>query len=205
LESTSQSSTIPPAPSRGLLESVARGDADAYRAAVDAFGPLVWSIARTYTPTAHDAEDAAQEAFLKLWRVAHRYDPSRGSEVAFVVTVARNAVLDYRRRTGSSKPAEHRDPAEMAAPSSAVTYPAIARDDARVAQEAMKSLPRDQHEALSLAIHRGLTQEAIARTLNIPLGTVKTRIRSALIGLRQALTPRSPDSSRPTLAGEGQQ
>lgn len=66
--------------------------------ALDAYGPLVRSIARTYCRAQHDAEDAVQEAFVKVWRAAPKYDARVASEPAFVATVARNAVIDYRRR-----------------------------------------------------------------------------------------------------------
>jgi len=68
------------------------------RACLDSFGPLVWSLARKYTPTQADAEDAVQDIFLDLWRSASRYDPERSSEPAFVAMIARRRLVDLRRR-----------------------------------------------------------------------------------------------------------
>jgi RNA polymerase sigma-70 factor (ECF subfamily) len=168
----------------GILAAVARGDATAFARGVDAFGPLVWSIARTYFVRQADAEDATQEAFLKLWKVAGQFDPARGSESAFVATVARSAIIDYRRRRGSLAPIpESHAPVAPASTTGGV----LEGDEVRATLRAIMELPAEQRDALSLAVHRGLTQETIAQELGIPLGTVKTRIRGALIRLRDTL------------------
>ena len=177
-------SRVAPTAGGGLLRAVARGEDGALARALDLYGPLVWSIARTYCPRHGDAEDAAQEAFLRLWRVADRYDPSRGSEAAFVVAVTRNRVLEFRRanqrreaRVGAAEVGD--------APGAAEVGPVS--EEARLAQRAMSELPEEQQEALRLTVQRGLTQEDAARSLGLPLGTVKTRVRSALMRLREAL------------------
>jgi RNA polymerase sigma-70 factor (ECF subfamily) len=182
----SQASSQPgvAAPAGGsLLAPIARRESGSFRRAIDAFGPLVWSIARTYCANPADAEDAAQEAFLKLWRVAGQYDARRGSEAAFVVVVARRSVLDFRRTTRRQASGVERA-AQRHAPERA---PRAANDDTRRASEAMSLLPTEQQDALRLAVQRGLTQEAISGVLGVPLGTVKTRIRTALIRLRDTL------------------
>lgn len=176
----------------GLLGAVARRDPGSFRRAVDSFGPLVWSIARTYCTNQADAEDAAQEAFLKLWRVAGQYDAARGSEAAFVVVVARRSVLDFRRTARRQASGAERA-AERPAPATAAVAPS---EDSRRAAEAMARLPGEQQDALRLAVQRGLTQEAISGVLGVPLGTVKTRIRTALIRLRDTLdVERRPGAS----------
>ncbi len=182
---TSSTQPTPPAgPSAGTLGAVARGEADAFRRALDAFGPIVWGVARTYCTNPADAEDATQEAFLKIWRVARQYDPGRGSESAFVVTVARRTVLDFRRGSRRAAATIVRG-AELKPPSPPAPGPAA--DETRRARDAMATLPVEQQEALRLAVQGGLTQETIASSLGLPLGTVKTRIRSALIRLRDTL------------------
>lgn len=165
-----------------MLAAVARREPDSFRRALDSFGPMVWSIARTYCTNQADAEDATQEAFLKLWRVAERYDPARGSEGAFVVVVARRSVLDFRRTSRRQGVIADRAPGPPPQPD-----PVSVTDDARRASDAMAMLPKEQQDALGLAVHRGLTQEAISGVLGVPLGTVKTRIRTGLIRLRDAL------------------
>ena len=177
------------APVPSLLADLARGGSDARRRVVDVFGPVVWSIARTYCRDQHAAEDAAQEAFLRLCRVAHRYDPSRGTEAAFVAAVARSSVIDFRRQAAPAAP-------PIADTATAPDAPPFA-DDARRAVEILGTLPTEQQEAVRLAVQRGMTQEEIAGALRLPLGTVKTRIRSALMRMREALgAPRTTGRAR---------
>lgn len=187
-----------------ILPAIARGDAGAVRRALDAYGPLVWSIARTYCRAQHDAEDAVQEAFVKVWRAAPKYDARVASEPAFVATVARNAVIDYRRRrpkeattdfshdlAESRRTAPGTSQAEQSADRSSA-FPA----DAQRAVSAMKMLSPEQQEAIRLTVQRGLTQQEAATALSIPLGTVKTRVRSALLALNSVLnTPSRRPSS----------
>lgn len=170
----------------GILAGVARGDSSAMSRALEVFGPLVWSIARTYCVRHHDAEEAAQEAFVKLWRMASRYDPSRGSETAFVVAVARSRVLDYRRSKQCEAPAVDVDERRQGDTKSS-RGASVGGDDPHRAAAAMAQLPAEQQEALRLTVQRGLTQESAAQALGVPLGTVKTRVRSGLTRLRDAM------------------
>lgn len=169
----------------GILAGVARGDSSAMSRALEVFGPLVWSIARTYCVRHHDAEEAAQEAFVKLWRMASRYDPSRGSETAFVVAVARSRVLDYRRSKQCEAPAVDVDDGRQG--DTKIGSARSAGDDQLRAAAALSQLPAEQQEALRLTVQRGLTQESAAQALGVPLGTVKTRVRSGLMRLRDAM------------------
>ncbi len=193
------SSPQPPGP--GTLAAVARGEPDAFRRALDAFGPIVWGVARTYCPNQQDAEDATQEAFLKLWRVAGQFNPARGSESAFVVTVARRTVIDFRRSAHRYSAAVQRA-AEFKPPPPPPPPAGPLGEETRRARDAMAALPVEQQDALRLAVQRGLTQEAIAGALGLPLGTVKTRIRTALIRLRDTLD--AADQRSRTLAGSAE-
>lgn len=171
----------------GLLSAVARGEAGAAERAARAYGPLVWSVARTYCRDMHDAEDAAQEAFVRLWRLAARHDPARGSEPSFVAVVSRGAVIDYLRQRGRrvvpvALEASGNTPAAPAVPGAGLT------EEVGRAAALLAAIPAEQREVLELAIGRGMTHETIATSLKLPLGTVKTRVRSALMKLREAMT-----------------
>ncbi len=80
-----------------LLQRIAQGDESAVPACLAAYGGLVWSLARRYASDPSDAEDAAQEVFIELWRHAGRFDPAVASEATFVATVARRRLLDRAR------------------------------------------------------------------------------------------------------------
>lgn len=157
---------------------------------VTRYSPLVWSIARTYCHSLADAEEATQEAVTRLWRSASRFDPQRSPEAAFVVLVARSTILDYvrsqraRRRLG----AEERPVRDAAAepPVGAARAMEFA-EESKMAQAILAKLSPEQQAVIRLAVHRGLTQSAIAQALGIPLGTVKTRTRAAIAALRLAL------------------
>jgi len=148
-----------------ILFAIARGDASAVRRALDAYSPLVWSIARTYCRAQHDAEDAVQEAFVKIWRAAPKYDPSIASEAAFVATVARNAVIDFRRRRPKETTSDFsHDLAESQRTARATALVDDSADrsaafpaDAQRAVSAMKMLSLVQQEAIRLTVQRGLT------------------------------------------------
>jgi RNA polymerase sigma-70 factor (ECF subfamily) len=170
-------------PQPALLVRAARGDEAAVRACLKRFGPIVWGLARRLTPTAADAEDAAQEIFLDLWRHGARFDAGRASEEAFVAVVARRRLIDRRRRlqrrpvtatlTLADEPGVHGD-AERCA-------------EAGQAARAMGGLRVEQREVLRLAIAEGLTHEEIAERTRMPLGTVKAHARRGLNRIRAAL------------------
>lgn len=196
-----------------LLVAIARGDPQAPTRALEVYGGLVWKIARTYLKRREDAEDASQEVFISLCRTAHRFDPTRGSEAAFVAAVARSRVIDLARRlrarpdigaagTGGDEALDQR------AHDSGGPYTGGQRDpergqefaeDARRAKEALAALSPEQQEVIRLTVHRGYTHEGVAKVLGIPAGTAKTRIRTALTRLRDVL--RAPASGHtPALA-----
>lgn len=189
------------------LAALQAGGPEALRAFSRVFGGLVWSIARTYCPKPQDAEDAAQEALVRLWRSAPMYDPSRGSPTAFVIVVARGAVLDFRKRM--ARAANNQAVAAVASadqptpPPSPVASPAV--EHAGLAEKALADLPDEQREVLTLSIRSGLSHDQISRSLSVPLGTVKSRIRLGLIALRSRLgsgaIAHGPADRRPATGG----
>lgn len=158
------------------------------------FAPLVWSAARRYLGGSPEAEDAVQEIFIELWRKADRFEPSLGSETAFVMTLARRRLLDARRR--SSRQPEW-TPLEEAWEQLAEPAPE-GRDDDESAQAlaVLRALPAEQQQVLELSLRDGWTHSEIASRLALPLGTVKTQLRRGLQRIRQALGV-TPAQSRP--------
>lgn len=129
------------------------------------------------------AEDATQEAFAAIWRSARTYDPARGSGAPWLYAVARNAITDGLRRAPEpvaeppDRPGREPDPAEHAESEWAAW---------RV-HRALAELPARERPVIELAYWGGLSQSEIAERLSLPLGTVKTRTRSALARLADAL------------------
>jgi RNA polymerase sigma-70 factor (ECF subfamily) len=178
-----------------LLHAAGRGEPDAIRACLDAFGGLVWSLARKSSPTREDAEDAVQEIFLALWKNASRYDAKLGSEAVFVATIARRRLIDRARARKRVIPA---DPvSEPRLPPSGSASAEVCVEASRAA-EAMTKLRPEQRDILLLATVHGLTHEEIATMRGMPLGTVKTHARRALIRMRQMLVNGSDEAEEVT-------
>jgi len=164
-----------------LLQRLAAGDHEALGEFYDLYAGLANGLALRILRDRSDAEDAVQEAFVQVWREAARYDPRRGSPQAWLCTIARTRALDRRRRRVA-----RREDATGALPASSS---APQMEEALTVRKALGGLSTDERRALELAYYEGLTQSEIARRLNEPLGTIKTRIRTAMIRLREALGP----------------
>ncbi len=174
------------------VAGAARGNGSALAALYDRHARAVYSLALRVVADEADAEEVVQEVFDQAWRQASRYDPARGTVVAWLLNMARTRAIDRLRarrarpdRAGlESEQAWSELPASSADPLDALD---TARDAARVRQ-ALQRLPLIQRVAIELAYFEGLTQTEIAARLEEPLGTVKTRIRVALLKLRDALS-----------------
>jgi RNA polymerase sigma-70 factor (ECF subfamily) len=171
-----------------LLQRVAAGDETAVRECLDRYGALVWSLARRMSPSQQDAEDAAQEIFLELWRKAPRFDPSIASETAFVAMIARRRLID-RRRAAQRRPEDVGNIAVEPIDEGAERRGEVCAE-ATFAARAMETLRPEQRQVLVLAACHGLSHEEISSSTGMPLGTVKTHVRRALMHVRDALLGR---------------
>jgi RNA polymerase sigma-70 factor (ECF subfamily) len=176
-----------------LLERVAGGDKAAAREMVDRFGPLVWSLVRSFTDSKADAEDATQDVFVHLWKKAHMYDARFGTEDQFVAVVARRRLID-RTRSEAARPARAVPDIESVAPASHGSDGQSM--DAGLAREFLGGLVEEERTVLLLSIARGLTHEQIARHLSMPLGTVKGYIYRGLAALRERFHRRESEALR---------
>ncbi len=167
-----------------LLERVAAGDTGAVREVIDRYGNLVWSLARRFTQNEADAEEAVQEIFFQLWRKADQYDRDAGKEVTFVSLIARRQLIDrWRKEKRQARPMEieHKPIAEH-------NSAALEDDeDAKRAMEAYTTLDNDAQTLLRLSIEHGHSHSEIAQITGMPLGTVKTKIRTGLRRIREAM------------------
>jgi RNA polymerase sigma-70 factor (ECF subfamily) len=164
-----------------LIRRLRSGDHKALGEFYDQYAGLVNGLAIRILRDPAEAEDTVQEVFVQVWKQAARFDPSRGTPQAWLCTMARTRALDRLRKRTS-----RREEPEEAAPAA---NPAPRNEEALAVRRALDGLPQDQRRALELAYYEGLTQSEIAERLAEPLGTVKTRIRTAMIRLRGVLGP----------------
>ena len=162
-----------------LLVRVADRDREAFEQLYHRYVRSVFGIALRRLRDRQRAEDAVQETFAAVWRSAGSYKPERGPAAPWLYAVARNAIVDRMR-------AKSEPPAELPETASAEPGPAERAESAYVSwrvHRALEELPTREREVLELAYWSGLSQSEVASFLAIPLGTVKTRTRSALTRL----------------------
>jgi RNA polymerase sigma factor (sigma-70 family) len=168
-----------------LLALVAQGDDEALAALYDRFGRLAYAIALRVLRDPELAQDAVQEAFLAAWRTAAGFDPRRGTASTWLLTLVHRRAVDIvrreQRRRGEPLLASAADTA------GAADEDALLRDRRRAVLEALDQLSPEQRRALELAYYGGLTQSELAEQLGVPLGTVKSRMFTALARLRDLL------------------
>lgn len=151
------------------------------------YGQAVWSLCLRLSPTRADAEDATQEIFLDVWRSAGRFDAGKGSELSFIMTIARRRLIDRLRRRNARPITE---PEEFLPASEALTAPDASPEinaEVAVAVRALESLKTEQAEVIKMSVYKGLTHREIAEITGKPLGTVKTLIRRGLMQVREIL------------------
>lgn len=166
-----------------LLQRIGRGDREAFDALYRRFVRPVFSLALRRLGDRGRAEDATQETFASVWRSARSFRPERGPGAPWLYAVARNAIVD-RTRQRSEPPMEIPDrPSPESGPADEAERSWVSF---RV-HGAVQELPENERTLLELAYWGGLSQSEIADFLDIPLGTVKTRTRSALSRLADVL------------------
>jgi RNA polymerase sigma factor (sigma-70 family) len=167
-----------------LLAGLASGDPDDAAAFVRRFQSRVYGLALTMLRDPELADDVAQEAFERAWKHAATYDARRGRVSSWLLTITRNLAIDRTR----TRPVAPTDPDVIASRLDLAEHDALPdipeRDRLR---RAVAALPDDQKRALVLAVYGGRTAREISELDDVPLGTVKTRIRTAMIRLRETL------------------
>jgi len=166
-----------------LIQRAATGDQNAFEDLYRRYARSVFGLALRRLGDRGRAEDAVQETFASIWRSASSYRPERGPGAPWVYAVARNAIVD-RARARSETPAEvPEEPSSEAGPPDRAEQSWVAW---RV-HRALEELPEREREVIALAYWSGLSQSEVAEFLGVPLGTVKTRTRSALAHLADLL------------------
>lgn len=174
----------PPVDQSALMLQVQRGDQVAFAALYDSLSSLVFGVVKRVVRDSSMSDEVTQEVFVEVWRTAARYDPARASVSTWVVTMARRRAVDRVRREQSQR---NRIAALSEEPAPVVTEPdaaVVSSLDVERVQRALVRLPDDQREVIRLAFIEGHAHGAIAEMLDLPLGTVKGRIRGGLKRLR---------------------
>jgi RNA polymerase sigma-70 factor (ECF subfamily) len=166
-----------------LLNRVRSGDEQAMATLYDRYSRVVYSVALRVLRDASSAEDVLQEVFLGIWRNPQSFVSTRGSLAGWLAVVARNRSIDVLRRR---RPSESIEEMQLASPYN-LANEAERNTLMERARTIIRHLPPEQRKTLEMAFFDGLTHTEIAEMTGDPLGTVKTRIRSALITLRKDL------------------
>jgi RNA polymerase sigma-70 factor, ECF subfamily len=167
-----------------LIERVAQRDRAAFEELYARYARPVLGLALRRIGDRGRAEDSVQDVFAAVWRSAASYDRDRGPGGAWLYTIARNAIVDSLRR---KQPPTVADPPDVASTAPTPDEKAEASWSAWQVHRALETLPEQERVVIDLAYFSGLSQSEVASFLSIPLGTVKTRTRSALARLADVL------------------
>lgn len=181
--------SMPQVPDYMLIERVIAGDESALSAIYDRYSPMLFGLLARILQDRLAAEDLLQDLFLQLWRGAGKFDASRGSLPAWLTVVARNRAISQLRGARNRELLEEKDGdyANIFVSDQNVEDEAARAELARNLTTALGTLPAEQRRTLELAYFEGMTQSEIAARTGCPLGTVKTRVRTALQSLRQII------------------
>ena len=181
-------SAVGPASLDALLQQVARGDTGAFERLYDRVAGSVFGVIRRVLRDPDQSEEVAQEVLVEVWRTATRFDAGLGSASTWIHTMAHRRAVDRVRSAQASHDREER----VAVRDHQPAYDEVAdRVETRLEQEQVRrcvdKLTDVQRESVTLAYYGGYTYREVAELLDVPLGTVKTRMRDGLIRLRDCL------------------
>ena len=172
---------------RRLVQSVARNlDREAFAALFDALAPRLKSFMISKGASPELAEDLVQETMISVWRKAGLYDPAKGSALTWIFTIARNLRIDKLRKQSSMPLAELGDYDAPSGEPGSDDVLSRKQETQRVTR-ALTEISEEQKQVLMLSFVDGISQSEIAARLNLPLGTVKSRMRLAYARLRKSL------------------
>jgi RNA polymerase sigma-70 factor (ECF subfamily) len=173
-----------------LLKAIAAKDDGALGRLYDGYRLILFGVLMRILNNREEAEDVLQEVFLQVWRRAGDFDENRGRPFTWLVTLARSRGIDRLRSLASRERVAMAGANEASEEVSDAATDAIRSEQRGVVNDALSQLPEDQKRPLMLAYFDGLTQSEIAMQLGAPLGTVKTRMRSGMMKLRELLSAR---------------
>jgi len=173
-----------------LLHAIALRDEQALASLYDRYRLILFGLLIRILNSREEAEDVLQEVFLQVWRRAADFDERRGRAFTWLITLARSRAIDRLRQLGSRERLALSAIDFVDDVASSPVRDALRSEQRQIVAGALAELSEEQRRALTLAYFEGLTQTEIAARLSSPLGTVKTRMRSGMIKLRELLSQR---------------
>lgn len=171
-----------------LITDVGKGNEDSFRELYTKIAGWVYGLALRVVRDPAQSEEVAQEVLLEIWRLAPRFDRSKGSGKAWVMTITHRRAVDRVRSSQARLERDVKDAERSYQPAhDSVPDEVAIRLDAERVRKYLGELTAAQRQAIELAYFKGYTQREISQVLEIPLGTVKTRMRDGLIRLRDAM------------------
>lgn len=178
----------------GLLQRITARDTAAVAELYDRHCRLLFGLILRIVRDRGEAEDILQEVFVRVWNRAAKYDAQLGAPLPWLVGVARHCAIDRLRarrvRAAVDAPAVDRDSLEATAPAADIRTPEAAVLDAErrgKLTDALAGLPAEQRRLIEAAFFEGYTHSELAQRFELPLGTVKTRIRAGMLAMRQKM------------------
>lgn len=168
----------------GLLVRIAAGDREAFAAAFARYAPRVKSYLLRLGAPAAIAEDLAQDAMLSVWRRAASYDPAKAKASTWIFVIARNAWIDKLRREKVELAYRETSPVSEESDDEAPDEAAMRTQTEEQVSTALATLSDEQRQVIRLSFFEDMPHSEIAEALSLPLGTVKSRLRLALVKLR---------------------
>jgi RNA polymerase sigma-70 factor (ECF subfamily) len=176
-----------------VLRAIAGGDEQSLSTLYTRYKIILFSLILRIVHSQPEAEDVLQEVFLQVWRKASDFDEARGRPFTWLVTLARSRAIDRLRALDSRDRTATEAARDVPDSISDASDDAVKSEQGEIVRGALAQLPEEQRRILVLAYFEGLTQSEIAGRLTTPLGTVKTRMRSGMIRLRELLGERVKD------------
>ncbi|MEO8206881.1 MAG: sigma-70 family RNA polymerase sigma factor [Chthoniobacterales bacterium] len=176
-----------------LIRKVAEGDRRGFETLYDKFSGLVFSTASRILNDQSDAEDVTQDVFVQIWDKAGLYNPSRGTPVTWIITLTKHKAIDRLRsvqRKFRLKEEVQKENSTDVRGDRKSEDEVQTHENSAIIKTAVAQLLPDQRAVIELAYFSGLTQSQIAEELREPLGTVKARIRSAMVKLKEIVSRR---------------
>ena len=170
-----------------LLSASAFGDEQALACLYDRYRVILFGLILRILHSRVEAEDVLQEIFLQVWQKAKDFDESRGRPFTWLVTLSRSRAIDRLRSLGARDRLAIGAARESSEDVGDAVTDAILSERSKIVRAALQELPEEHLQVLMLAYFEGFTQSEIAERLGAPLGTVKTRMRSGMIKLREKL------------------
>lgn len=183
--------TEPPLQFVDLVTRMANRDETALGTLYDTCCKRVFGLALRIVGDRQVAEEVTIDAFAQAWDRAGGYEPSKGNVLCWLLNLTRSRALDRRRRMGVRAALSNTQVADLAAavlaPEASPEETSVAAERAARVRSAAAALPRGQREAIAAAFFAGMSHTEIAKVLEVPLGTIKSRIRDGMLALKRAL------------------